>query len=90
MVGSFWKQRFLVKNEATGNLQFLDKQLNRMSGKWEGYGNKNDWETNCGTCHTTGFKLTSYDPVKPQEQKFSYVEMNVGCEACHGPGDAHV
>ena len=52
VVGSFWKQRFLVRNEATGNLQFLDKQLNRMSGKWEGYGNKNDWETNCGTCHT--------------------------------------
>lgn len=90
VVGSFWKQRFLVRNEATGNLQFLDKQLNRMSGKWEGYGNKNDWETNCGTCHTTGFKLTSYDPAKPQEQKFSYVEMNIGCEACHGPGAAHV
>lgn len=90
VMGSFWKQRFLVKNEATGNHQFLDKQFNRMSGKWEGYGNKNDWETNCSTCHTTGFRLTSYDPAKPQEQKFTYSEMNVGCEACHGPGSAHV
>lgn len=90
VVGSNWKQRFLVKNEATGGHSFLDKQFNRMSGKWEGYGNKNDWETNCATCHTTGFRLTSYDPAKPQDQKYTYVELSVGCEACHGPGAAHV
>ncbi len=90
VVGSRWKQRFLVKNEATGYHQFLDKQFNRMSGKWEAYGNKNDWETNCGTCHTTGWRLTSYDPAKPQEQKISISEHNVGCEACHGPGAQHV
>ncbi len=90
VVGSFWKQRFLVKNEATGNHQFLDKQFNRMSGKWEGYGNKNDWETTCGTCHITGFRLTSYDPAAPQTQKWSMVEHSIGCEACHGPGAQHV
>jgi predicted CXXCH cytochrome family protein len=90
VIGSYWKQRFLVKNEATGNHQFLDKQFNRMSGKWEGYGNKNDWETNCATCHATGFRLTSYDPAKPQEQKWSMSEHNTGCEACHGPGAQHI
>jgi len=90
VVGSNWKQRFLVKNPATGGHQFMDKQYNRMSGKWEGYGNKNDWETNCGTCHSTGFRLTSYDPAKPQDVKWSMSEKNVGCEACHGPGAQHV
>ncbi|HSQ03613.1 MAG TPA: multiheme c-type cytochrome [Burkholderiales bacterium] len=90
VVGSRWKQRFLVKNEATGGHQFLNQQYNRMSGKWEPYGNKNDWETNCATCHTTGFRLTSYDPAKPGEQKFSISEHNIGCEACHGPGVQHV
>ena len=45
VVGSYWKQRYLVKNLATGNHQFLDKQWNRMTRLWENYGQKNDWET---------------------------------------------
>jgi predicted CXXCH cytochrome family protein len=90
VVGSYWKQRFLVQDEATGGHQFLDKQFNRISGKWEPYGNKNDWETNCGTCHTTGFRVTKYDPAKPEEQTVTFAERGVGCEACHGPGARHV
>jgi len=90
VIGSNWKQRFLVKNAATGNHQFMDRQWNRMSGKWEPYGQKNDWETQCSTCHATGFRITGYDPAKPQEQKWSMAEQNVGCEACHGPGALHV
>jgi predicted CXXCH cytochrome family protein len=90
VVGAYWKQRFLVKDEETGGHQFLDKQFNRISGKWEAYGNKNDWETNCGTCHTTGFRVTKYDPAKPQEQAITFAEMSGGCEACHGPGARHV
>ena len=42
VIGSNWKQRFLVKDDTTGGDQFLDKQFNRMSGTWEKYGNKND------------------------------------------------
>jgi predicted CXXCH cytochrome family protein len=89
VVGSKWKQRFLVKNGATGGHLFLDKQWNSVSKKWENYGNKNDWETNCGTCHSTGFRLTSYDEKKPTEQKWSMSEYNIGCESCHGPGAEH-
>jgi hypothetical protein len=90
VVGSNWKQRFLVKNAETGGHLFLDKQWNRVTRKWEGYGQKNDWDTNCATCHTTGFKLTAYDEKSPAAQKWSIAEMNVGCESCHGPGAAHV
>jgi len=90
VVGSNWKQRFLVKDETTGGYQFLNKQFNRMSGKWEGYGNKNDWDTMCATCHTTGYRLTSYDEANPQAQKAQWSELNVGCESCHGPGASHV
>jgi len=90
VIGSYWKQRFLVKNAATGNHQFMDKQWNRMTDKWEPYGQKNDWETQCSTCHATGFRLVSYDSAKPQEQKWSMSEQNIGCEACHGPGAQHV
>jgi hypothetical protein len=88
-IGSKWKQRFLVKNEETGGYQFLDKQLNRMSGKWEPYGQKNDWNTTCGTCHTTGYRLDEYDAANPKAQKAGWAETSVGCEACHGAGAAH-
>jgi nitrate/TMAO reductase-like tetraheme cytochrome c subunit len=89
VIGSYWKQRYLVKNPATGNHQFLDKQWNRMTKLWENYGQKNDWETQCATCHATGYRLTSYDPKNPAAQKVSMVEHNTGCESCHGPGGKH-
>jgi hypothetical protein len=89
VVGSNWKQRFLVKNKETGNHQFMDKQFNRMSEKWEPYGQKNDWEFMCATCHATGYRLTSYNPASPKDAKAAWVEVNTGCEACHGPGKKH-
>jgi hypothetical protein len=89
VVGSKWKQRYLVKNPATGNHQFMDKQWNRYSNAWEGYGQKNDWETQCATCHTTGYRITAYDPKNTAAMKVAFSEKNVGCEACHGPGAKH-
>ncbi|MBI5440347.1 MAG: hypothetical protein HY900_03950 [Deltaproteobacteria bacterium] len=90
VVGSNWKQRFLVKNEKTGGLQFLNKQYNRYTGKWENYGQKNDWNTMCATCHTTGYRLLEYDAANPAAQKTAYAELNITCEQCHGPGGTHV
>lgn len=90
VVGSKWKQRFLVKNEKSGGLQFLNKQYNRLSGLWENYGNKNDWDSNCGTCHTTGYRIVSMEPATGKTIKAQWSEMNIGCEACHGPGANHV
>lgn len=88
--GGKWKQRYLVRNEDTGGLQFLDKQYNRVSGKWEPYGQKNDWNTQCATCHTTAYRITAYDAAKPKAQKAEWAELGIGCEACHGPGAKHV
>ena len=89
VVGSKWKQRYLVKNPATGNHQFLDKQWNRYTKAWEGYGQKNDWEAQCSTCHATGYRITSYDPTNPVAMKIAMSEKHTGCEACHGPGAKH-
>ena len=90
VIGSKWKQRFLVANPDTGGLQFLNRQFNRNSGKWENYGQKNDWNTMCATCHTTGYRITAYDAANPKAQKVEFAELGVGCEACHGPGAKHV
>lgn len=93
VVGSRWKQRFLVMNDQTGGMQFLNRQYNRYTNKWEKYGNANDWNTNCGTCHTTGYRILEYDEKfgkHGRTVKDSYSEMNVGCEACHGPGAKHL
>jgi cytochrome c553 len=90
VIGSRWKQRYLVANEDTGGLQFLNKQYNRNSGKWENYGQKNDWNTMCASCHTTGYRLTKYDPASPKDQMAEWSELSVGCEACHGPAAKHV
>ena len=90
VIGSKWKQRFLVKNDQTGGLQFLNKQYNRLTGQWENYGNKNDWNTMCGTCHTTGYRILEADKATGKTLKAEWSEMSVGCEACHGPGAKHV
>jgi len=47
-----------------------------------------NWNYQCAWCHSTDLKK-NYDPAK---DSFSTVwaEINVGCEACHGPGAAHV
>ena len=74
-----------MKNPATGNHQFLDKQWNAYTKLWERYGQKNDWETQCATCHATGYRITSYDPANPATMKTQMSEHNTGCEACHGP-----
>lgn len=47
-----------------------------------------NWNGRCAVCHSTGYEKV-YDP---QTKRFSSteVERGVGCEACHGPGGAHL
>lgn len=88
VVGSHWKQRFLIPNPTSGGHQFLDKQWNAVHKQWEPYGQKNTWETQCSTCHATGYKVLAVGE-KNAVTKWSMSEKNVGCEACHGPGSRH-
>ena len=47
-----------------------------------------NWNYMCAECHSTGVQKR-YDS---QTRRFatSYAEVNVSCEACHGPGSNHV
>ncbi|UOM33491.1 cytochrome c3 family protein [Acuticoccus sp. I52.16.1] len=47
-----------------------------------------NWNGRCAVCHATGFEK-NYDPAAHTFAS-RQVEIGVGCEACHGPGAAHV
>ncbi len=46
------------------------------------------WQTKCAGCHVTGLDLG----IEPDTGSYGtrWTELAIGCEACHGPGEAHV
>lgn len=47
-----------------------------------------NWNYMCGECHTTNFKK-NYD-LETNTFKTTWSEIDVSCQACHGPGSNHV
>jgi tetratricopeptide (TPR) repeat protein len=47
-----------------------------------------NWNYACADCHSTAVKK-NYDRAS-KRYSTEYFEINVGCEACHGPGSRHV
>jgi predicted CXXCH cytochrome family protein len=47
-----------------------------------------NWNYMCADCHSTNLKK-GYDAVR-REYRTTWSGIDVGCEACHGPGAAHV
>ena len=47
-----------------------------------------NWNARCAECHATGF-VKNYD-ARSRSYDSMQAEIGVGCEACHGPGEAHV
>ena len=76
IVGGRNKVAFVDKNwKVFPYLYHLRKQKWVMRSVWT---NK-DYRLRCGPCHTVG--------LNPKIKRF--IENNVGCEACHGPGRKH-
>jgi predicted CXXCH cytochrome family protein len=46
------------------------------------------WNVTCVNCHATNL-AKNYD-VATKTYRTTWTEMGIGCEACHGPGQAHV
>ena len=46
------------------------------------------WNLMCAECHSTNLRK-AYDPDK-DVYRTAWDEINVSCQACHGPGDDHV
>jgi tetratricopeptide (TPR) repeat protein len=47
-----------------------------------------NWNGMCAECHSTDLKK-NYD-IKTDTYKTTWSDIDVGCEACHGPGSRHV
>jgi tetratricopeptide (TPR) repeat protein len=47
-----------------------------------------NWNGMCATCHSTNLKK-NYN-VQTNTYQTTWSDINVGCEACHGPGSRHV
>jgi predicted CXXCH cytochrome family protein len=51
-------------------------------------GRYQNWNLMCAECHTTGLRK-GYDPAA-DSYRTTWAALDVGCQACHGPGAAHV
>lgn len=66
----------------------LDPGVARAPGDashWSG--REKNWNTMCAECHSTGVRK-GYDPGT-RSYSTTYEEVDVSCEACHGPGSNH-
>lgn len=53
---------------------------------WTGISQR--WNTMCADCHSTNLKR-NFDP-ETAKFRTTFSEIDVSCEACHGPGSVHV
>jgi tetratricopeptide (TPR) repeat protein len=53
---------------------------------WTGIAQR--WQTMCADCHSTNLK-TAFD-AKENRYHTTFTDIDVSCEACHGPGSLHV
>ncbi len=102
VVGITPLQQYLVELEGR-RLQALDLAWDVGNGRWfhlyptddVGAGNGlhwtgayKNWQARCAVCHQTNFRK-NYEPAT-HGYGSQWSELTVGCEACHGPGEAHV
>jgi len=95
-------QQYLVETEP-GRQQALDVAWDVAGRRWyhlypdadlppgDGLhwtGPYKNWNARCAECHATGY-AKNYDP-QARRYASTEAEIGVGCEACHGPGEAHV
>ncbi len=95
-------QQYLVELDG-GRLQALDLAWDTEAKRWyhlypqidvsagnglHWTGPYKNWQARCAVCHQTDFRK-NYDP-KTRSYHTAWSELTVGCESCHGPGEAHI
>jgi predicted CXXCH cytochrome family protein len=102
VVGVTPLQQYLVET-AGGRLQALDVVWDIEQKRWyhlyptedvsagngmHWSGPYKNWNARCAECHATDYRK-NYDP-RSDSYSSTQAEIGVGCEACHGPGEAHI
>ncbi len=65
------------------------QDMNIHHSNWLHWTNQaQNWNSMCAFCHTTGFKK-EYNP-ESDSYNTSWSEIDVSCEACHGPASLHL
>ncbi|MFO0994549.1 MAG: tetratricopeptide repeat protein [Hyphomicrobiales bacterium] len=95
-------QQYLV-DTGNGHLQALDIAWDTIAKRWYHlYPNEDvtagnglhwtgpykNWQARCAVCHQTDFQKNYSE--KDQSYHSTWKDLTVACEACHGPGEAHV
>ena len=95
-------QQYLISPEP-GRTQAFDIAWDVEAGRWypvfpgdppppgDGFhwtGPYKSWEARCAECHATGYSRNYAPETRTYAPEMA--EIGVGCEACHGPGSAHV
>ena len=83
VMGGWYKEESYIRTNWTGsNIAYTVTQFqwDPIKGTYANNQSLRDWLVKCAGCHTTG-----YDPATR-----TFSELNIGCEACHGPGGDHV
>ncbi|WP_380054305.1 multiheme c-type cytochrome [Falsihalocynthiibacter sp. SS001] len=102
VVGIAPLQQYLIETEP-GTLQSFDIVWDTIEKEWyhlypsqdlpyddafHWTGPYKNWNARCAECHATGFEKNYSAPTKTYAS--TQAEIGVGCEGCHGPGEAHV
>ncbi len=82
VIGGWYKEESYIKTNWTGSnwaYTVTQYQWDQIKGTYVNNQSLRDWTVKCAGCHTTG-----YEPATR-----TWNELNIGCEACHGPGGDH-
>ncbi|MBX2999539.1 MAG: hypothetical protein KF893_13565 [Caldilineaceae bacterium] len=81
-LGQRWKQLYLAVDEERGAFSILPAKWIIATGEWDSYAveaEQTEWLQECSSCHVTGLDIETW----------TFEEFGIGCERCHGPGQAH-
>jgi predicted CXXCH cytochrome family protein len=85
VIGGWYKEERYTFWDEKGNIIDGEFEYNRpkkhftLRKKKDGSLARGDWFNECGNCHATGANY----------KERTFIEFNIGCEACHGPTAEH-
>ncbi len=79
VIGGWYKEESYIKKDGN-NYNVTKYEWDPINQHYANDKSIRDWLVKCGGCHTTGYNTATQ----------TFKELNIGCEACHGPGSKHI